>query len=352
MMHAAALMNQLEMIRGGTTTFLDIYRFPSACAQVVERSGLRAVLAPQVILDPSGPGETVESAEEFVATWKDRSPRVIPAFGPHALYSCAPPAFQRLADLAEQYDVPLHTHLAETQWEVDILRERYGAASPTRLLETLGVLGPRLSVAHGVHLSPEDMELLAERQVSVIYNPSSNMKLASGVAPVPELLRRGVRVGLGTDSNLSNNNLDMFEEMRLGAVLQKLQTRDPAALPCDLVLELATIGAARALGLADRVGSLEAGKQADVILVDLRQPHLWPLLEGDHENIVEQLVYSANAGDVTHTLVDGALLMRDRQVLTLDAAEVRREVEAAMGSLLVAAGIAGTWVARQEVWSL
>jgi 5-methylthioadenosine/S-adenosylhomocysteine deaminase len=340
-MRAAAMMNQLEMIRGGVTTFLDIYRYPSACAAVAEASGLRVILAPQIIVDPPGVGETVDSAQAFVAEWQGRSPRITPAFGPHAPYSCPPETYRRVVGLAEQYRVPIHTHLAETQWEIETISERY-AATPVQHLDRLGVLGPSLSVAHGVHFTPGDIELLHARDVSVVYNPTSNMKLASGVAPIPDLLAAGVRVGLGTDSNLSNNNLDMFEEMRLGGILQKLNRDDAAALPCQDVLAMATIDGARALGMADSIGSLEPGKQADIILVNLDQPHLWPLLEGEHTNIAEQLVYSANAADVTFTIVAGRALMAEREVLTLAMAEVRRAVVEATCELLTRAGLSQT----------
>ena len=207
--HAAALMNQLEMIRGGITTFLDIYRFPDACAQVALRSGLRAIFVPQILISPPDVGETIESAERFVSEWKGRSPLITPGFGPHAPFSLPLEGYVKLAALAEKYDVPLHTHLSETQWEVGVIRERYGCTS-TEMLQRAGALSPRLSVAHGVHLTDKDVGLLVEYGVGLVYNPSSNMKLASGIARIPDYLTAGMRVGLGTDSNLSNNNLDMF----------------------------------------------------------------------------------------------------------------------------------------------
>ncbi len=341
-MRASAMMNQLELIRGGVTTFLDIYRHPAACAKVAEVSGLRGIFAPQIIADPTGVGESLETAETFVADWVGRNPRITPALGPHAPYSCPPKTYQRSAELAEEYDVPLHTHLAETRWEIDTIADRFGL-TPAEHLDNLGVLGPRLSVAHGVFLTPTDIELLRERDVSVVYNPTSNMKLASGVAPIPDLLAAGVRVGLGTDSNLSNNNLDMFEEMRLGAFLQKLHRADAAALPCQDVLALATIDGASALDMADSIGSLEAGKQADIILIDLDQPHLWPLFEGGQLNVIEQVVYSASAADVTHTIVEGQILMAERQVQTLASEVVREAVDEAGARLLRRAGIETAW---------
>ncbi|HID86713.1 MAG TPA: amidohydrolase [Anaerolineae bacterium] len=337
-MRAAALLNQLEMIKGGTTTFLDIYRFPAAAAEVAEESGLRAIFAPQIMETPAGVGETIEAAAAFVEAWRDRNPRVHAWFGPHAPYTVSPEGYRRVWDLAEKYDVGVHTHLAETRWEVEQLWEQYGC-TPVEHLERLGLLGPRLTVAHGVHLSQRDIELLRDRDVAVVYNPTSNMKLASGVAPVPDLLAAGVRVGLGTDSNLSNNNLDMFEEMRMGALLQKLHRKDAAAMSCGEMLAMATIGGARALSLADEIGSLEVGKKADLIVVNLEQPHLWPLFDDELLNVVEHLVYSANAADVTHTIVDGQVLMADRRVLTLDEAAVYREVQTAARELVARAAV-------------
>ena len=301
-MHAAALMSQLEMIRGGITTFIDIYRFPAACAEVAVRSGLRAIFVPQIMINPSDTGESIETAEDFVSTWVGRNPCITPGFGPHAPYSVTPEAYEKLALLAQKYNVPLHTHLSETQWEVNLIQERYGCTSTEMLLKA-GALGPGLSVAHGVHLTDKDVALLVEHGVGLVYNPSSNMKLASGIARIPDYLSAGLTVGLGTDSNLSNNNLDMFEEMRLGALLQKLGRSDATVLPVQTVLDMATRFGARVLGMEGSVGSLEVNKQADIILLDLKQPHLWPIIEGRYENIEEQVVYSANAGDVTHTIV-------------------------------------------------
>jgi 5-methylthioadenosine/S-adenosylhomocysteine deaminase len=336
---AAALMNQLEMMRGGITTYIDIFRFPQEAALVAEQSGLRSIFSPQIIDTPLGAGETLESNLTFIEAWHERVPgRIFTWFGPHAPYSCHPETYREIQKLAEIYDVGIHTHLAETADEVQQFQEQYGT-SPVRYLADLGLLSPRLLVAHGVHLSGEDIQLLADHDVAVAYNPSSNMKLASGAAPVVDLLEAGVRVGLGTDSNLSNNNLDMFEEMRVGAMLQKLARSDAAALPCEKILRMATVEAAACLGLENQVGSLEVGKRADVIIVDLHQPHMWPLLPEPASNIIEQLVYSASAGDVLTTIVDGQILMRDRRVLTLDNSEVEKTVLAASLDLIHRSGL-------------
>jgi 5-methylthioadenosine/S-adenosylhomocysteine deaminase len=336
---AAAYMNQLEMIRGGVTTFIDIFRFPNEAAAVAEQSGLRAIFSPQVIDQPAGAGETLESSIAFIEAWKDRLPgRIFTWFGPHAPYSVSADTFRRMRDLAERFDIGIHTHLCETRDEVSQFLERFGK-TPVEYLNDLGLLSPRMLVAHAVHLSDADIHLLAEHDVAVVYNPSSNMKLASGVARVPELIAAGVRVGLGTDSNLSNNNLDMFEEMRLGALLQKVWRNDAEALPCELVLRLATSRAAECLGLAERIGSLEIGKRADLILVDLHPPHMWPIIPEPRSNVIEQLVYSASASDVLTTIVDGKVLMRDRQVVTLDESKAERMVHEAALDLMRLAGL-------------
>ena len=336
---AAALMNQMEMIRGGVTTHIDIFRFPAEAARITELSGLRSIISPQIIDDPPGAGETLQSNLAFIQDWHDRLPgRIFTWFGPHAPYTCRPETFKEIQALAEAYEVGIHTHLAETRDEVSLLRDRYGK-TPAQFLEDLGLLSPRLLVAHGVYLSDEDIRLLAEHDVAVAYNPSSNMKLASGIARIPDLLAAGVRVGLGTDSNLSNNNLDMFEEMRIGAMLQKLAQSDASVLPCDQILRMATIDAAACLGLADQIGSIEVGKRADLILVDLRAPHMWPVLPEPISNVVEQLVYSASAGDVLTTIVDGEVLMRDRNVLTLDESEAEQTVLEAALDLIQKSGL-------------
>ena len=338
-MRAAAMLNQLEMIRGGITTFVDIYRHPAAAAEVAEASGLRAIFTPQIIEVAPGAGETLDTNQEFIDTWDGRSERITTWYGPHAPYTCSGELFAEVTRRAREAGLRVHTHLSETKGEVEQFQNAQGC-TPPQWLDRYGALGPWLFVAHGVHLTKADIDLLAERGVAVVYNPSSNMKLASGIAPVPEMLARGVTVALGTDSNLSNNNLDMFEEMRTGATLQKLATGNAAALSCDTMLRMATIEGARALGMDDLIGSLEVGKSADLIVVDLNAPHMWPALTGDICNVPEHLVYAANAADVRTTVVAGEVLMEERRVLTLDAEEARALVEDAVHELIVRAGVA------------
>ncbi|MDX9864950.1 MAG: amidohydrolase, partial [Anaerolineaceae bacterium] len=336
---AAAMMAQLEMIRGGITTFIDIFRYPGVAAEVAEASGLRGIFSPQLIDDPLGPGETLESSLAFIEEWRDRCPgRIMTWFGPHSLYTVQEETMRQMQPLAEKYGVGVHIHLAETRDEFDQCMTKHGR-TPTQRLADFGLHGPRVLAAHGVHLTDEDMQILVALDIAVAHNPSSNMKLASGVARIPDLIDAGVRVGLGTDSNLSNNNLDMFEEMRLAAMLQKLSRSDAASMPVDQMMRMATINGAACLCLQDQVGSLELGKRADVIIVDLHAPHMWPVLPEPASNVIEQLVYSANAGDVLTTIVDGQVLMRDREIFSLDVRETEALVLEAAQDLIKLAGI-------------
>jgi 5-methylthioadenosine/S-adenosylhomocysteine deaminase len=335
---AAALLNQLEMIRGGTTTFIDIFRHPDQAAEVALSSGLRAVISPQVIDSPTGPGETLDANLAFVERWHGRSDRVQPWFGPHALYSCDATTFETMSDEAARRGIGLHTHLAESRDETAEIVARTGLRPAAYLARLLGSGHPVL-VAHGVHLDDGDVELVAERGWAVAHCPTSNMKLGNGTAPIPALIAAGATVGLGTDSIMTNNDLDMFEEMRLAALVQKLRYEDATMMPCRQVLGLATAGSAAALGMADRIGTIEVGKEADLIVVGLDSCHLWPLLSAQLNNVIEQIVYAGHAGDVRSTIVGGRVLMEERVVATIDVAEVRDLVGREIDDLLTKAGL-------------
>ncbi|MEW6244100.1 MAG: amidohydrolase [Bacillota bacterium] len=338
-MRAASLMNQLEMIRGGITTFLDIYRYPGEAAEVALRSGLRAVFAPQVIDSSPKSGETLENTLELFDAYHGASGgRISVWFGVHAPYSCEPGTYQRARALANERGTGLHTHVAETRWEVEYAMSRWGRTPVAALLE-LGAADGLTLFAHCVHVDQADIRLLAERGVHVSYNPTSNMKLASGTAPVPAMLDSGVNVGLGTDSNLSNNNLDFFEEMRTGACLQKLMTGDASCLPVRKMLEMATVDGAACLGLSGKIGSITPGKRADIILVRTDAPHMLPRIRGKRSNRLESLVYSASSSDVDTTIVDGRVLMLHGRPMTLDPAEVAEEADRAAKDLCARAGL-------------
>jgi len=316
----------LEMIRSGTTTFADMYYFEEEVARAASEAGLRGVLGETIVKFPvpgaKTPEEGLARTEKFLIQWKGNA-LITPAVAPHALYTLEAATLKACRALADKHQVPLFIHLAETRAEIDAAMTMANA-TPTRYLSGVGLWGPRTLAAHGVWVSPEDMTVLKAAGVAVSYNPESNMKLASGTAPVIDYLEAGVTVGLGTDGAASNNDLDMFEAMRFATFLQKHARNDPQALPAPAVLDMATRDGASALGLGAQVGSLEVGKRADVIMVDTRGPRQTPMFDP-----VAHLVYSAHGDDVTTTIVNGKVLMRDRKVLTLNEAAVLADARAA-----------------------
>lgn len=314
-----------EMLRSGTTTFNDMYYYVDVMAGVIDELGIRAILANALVDLPVHNGKTLDKAlkqvEEIMQNWNGH-PRIQVGVAAHAPYTAKPNVYQAAKALADKYNVLLHTHLSETRWEFDLILERYGF-TPVQHLENIGVLASNLVVAHAIHLTREDMELLAHRDVGVAHNPQCNMKLANGTAPIPELLKLGVRIGIGTDGVASNNDLDLFDEIRSAALAQKLINGDPTVMDAKTVVEAVTIGGARMLGLDNKIGSLEAGKQADIILVDLTQPHAWP-----NFNAYSLITYSLRGSDVDTVLVDGRILMENRQLTTLNESDLYEEVHA------------------------
>lgn len=325
------LLACIEMARSGTTTFSDMYYYEDAIARATDRAGLRAVLGQTIIGFPAPDYATVDAAlagtEAFIERWKGH-PRITPSVAPHALYTTSVETVQRAAALARRHGVPFQIHANESPAEDAQVRKRCGDTS-VRVLEKAGVLGPKVLLHHGITLTPDDMKLVAERGAAVSHNPESNMKGASGVADVAGLLAAGVDVGLGTDGGAGNNNLDMFEEMDTCAKLHKLMAREPTAMPAKQVVWLATQGGARALGLGDRVGSLEVGKLADVVLVDVRAPELTPLYD-----VYSQLVYAIKGAHVRTVYVGGRLVVEDRDMKTLDVDEVVRKARAIQAKIL------------------
>lgn len=309
----------LEMIESGTTTFADMYYFEEEIARATREAGLRAVLGETIIqfpvADAKTPAESLARTEAFIKEFRG-DPLITPAVAPHAMYTLDRASLVASAELARRYDVPLLIHLAETADEGRQSHEEH-RLSPAAYLESLGFWGPRVLAAHGVWLDDADIALLARRRVGVSHNPESNMKLASGAAPVVSLRAAQVPVGIGTDGAASNNDLDMFEAMRQASLLAKLVTRDPTAVPAREALAMATIEGARALGMDRQIGSLEPGKRADLICVATRATRHTPLYDP-----ISHLVYVAHGDDVQTTIVNGRPLMRNRQLLTLDRAAV------------------------------
>jgi 5-methylthioadenosine/S-adenosylhomocysteine deaminase len=296
-----------------------MYYFEEEIARVTREAGLRGVLGQTIIgfpvADAKTPADALARAERFIASFKGDS-LIVPAVAPHAVYTNDEATLKASAALARRYDVPLIIHLAETEDEIKTTREQH-QASPVAYLESIGFLGPRTLAAHGVWVGDEDIQVLKRRGVGVSHNPESNMKLASGTAPVIKYLAAGVALGLGTDGAASNNDLDMFEAMRQASFLAKHAAHDPTAVPARTALDLATIGGARALGMDRMIGSLEAGKRADLIVVSTGAARQTPLYDP-----VSHLVYVTRGDDVRSTIVNGKVLMTDRKVRTLDRAAV------------------------------
>jgi 5-methylthioadenosine/S-adenosylhomocysteine deaminase len=314
-----------EMIRSGTTCFADMYYFEEAVAEATAAAGLRALCAQTVLKFPAPDAPSFEDAllraRDFITRWVGHA-LIVPGVAPHAPYTCTTEILRSCAELACEFDVPLHTHLAETSLEVEQSRREHGMsvvpwARKQRLFDA------RVLAAHCVHVDEGEIRALKDAGAGVAHNPTSNLKLGSGVAPVAKMLDAGVAVGIGTDGTASNNDLDMFEEMRLAALLAKGISGDPTALPARQALAMATRIGARAVHLGDITGSLEPGKRADLIVVDLDQPHNVPRFGRDPNAIYAQLVYAGKASDVVDVMCNGRWLMRDRRLLTLDEHELR-----------------------------
>jgi len=316
---AGTRLAALEMIQSGTTAYADMYYFEEEIAKATKEAGLRGVLGETIIQfpvpDAKTPKEGIARAVAFIRQWKDDD-LIVPAIAPHSMYTLDADTLKEIRRTADRERAPVIIHLAETQDEVKIAQEKY-KTTPVQFLESIGFWGDRTLAAHGVHLTSADIGILAKRHVGVSHNPESNMKLASGAAPVIELQKAGVTVGLGTDGAASNNDLDMFEAMRQAAFLHKLVTKDPRALPAHMALRMATIDGAKTLGLDRQIGSLEAGKRADLIVVSMRSARQSPMYDA-----LSHLVYVTRGDDVRTTIVNGRTLMRDRRVLTLNENEI------------------------------
>jgi 5-methylthioadenosine/S-adenosylhomocysteine deaminase len=316
-----------EMIRGGTTLFADMYYYEADIAAATAEAGMRGVCGQSVMKFPSPDADSYEQSLEytrqFIQEWKGH-PLIVPSVAPHAPYTCTDEILQACADLAVEHDVPLQIHILETRQEAEDSWDEFEQKVVNRVAD-LGVFRAQTIAAHCVHVDTEQILLLKKHGVAVAHNPTSNLKLASGIAPIKEMLEREVKLSVGTDGAASNNDLDMFEEMRLAALLVKGATHDPVVLPAREALLMATRWGAEALGLADITGSLEPGKKADLVVLARRPLHNWPHFERDPNSIYSQVVYASQAADVQHTMVNGQWLMRDRELLTLDEAAVRAE---------------------------
>ena len=316
----------LEMIQSGTTLFSDMYYFEEEVARVTKAAGLRGVLGQTVIEfpvpDAKTPADALKRTEAFVKEFAGDE-LITPSVAPHAVYTLDAKTLTAVSDLARRLNIPIQIHLAETSAETGMSQERH-QMRPVAILDSLKFWAPVTIAAHAVWINPDEIALLKQRNVGVSNNPESNMKLSSGTAPVMGYRQAGVNVGIGTDGAASNNDLDMFEAMRQAAFQQKLITMDPTAISAPEALEMATIGGARVVGQQARIGSLEPGKRADLIIVGMSRPRQQPLFDP-----VAQIVYASRGDDVETTIVNGRVLMRDRKVLTLDESKVLSEARAA-----------------------
>jgi Cytosine deaminase and related metal-dependent hydrolases len=332
MVYDGAMLAMAEMILSGTTTFCDGYFFEDTITEAVSTVGMRAVVsqgfADVFMSDKTKADKMMAAVQRFVARWQSHAPLITPAYFCHSPYTCSPETLVRVKAAAREAGVLYLIHLLENKDETDTILNRYGK-KPVKHLLDLGVLDEQTVAVHCNWLGPEDMAVFADLGVKVSHNPESSMKLAAGVAPVPEMLKHGIKVGLGTDGSASNNDLDMFREMDTAAKIHKVTSLNPTVMNAETVLKIATIGGAKVLGMDKLIGSIETGKQADIILIDMNQPHLTPLY-----NCYSQLIYAARGADVKTSIINGRIVMKDRHLLTIDLQAAMKNVRAIAADII------------------
>ena len=313
----------IEMIKSGVTTFADQYFFMDDAAKAVQETGIRASLARGLIATLRGFSKALRENIALCQNWDGQADgRITTMLGPHAPYTCPPKYLKKVMKAAEKLGVGIHIHLSETPEEVEKSRAEYKGMSPIELMDSIGLFQFQTLAAHCVHVSSRDIEILSQKQVGVAHNPGSNMKLASGIAPLPAMLKAGVTVGLGTDGASSNNNLDLLEEARLAALIHKAITKDPTVIPAERALFMATLGGAKAIGMDSEIGSLEQGKKADIILIDGNKPHMYP-----RHDLVSHIIYSAKSSDITTVIINGKSVMEGGTLINADEKEVMHMAE-------------------------
>jgi 5-methylthioadenosine/S-adenosylhomocysteine deaminase len=321
-----SLLGCLEMIASGTTSFVDGYFFQDATIRAAHQSGLRALIAQGVIDFPApgvdNPAKNLVIGREFLEKWFDFSDLITPGLFCHSPVTCTDKTLKMAKAISNDFSLPLQIHLSETIHEVEEIEKRTGQR-PVQYLDGLGLLDSDMITAHSIHLSPDEMDLLVKRDVKIVHVPESNMKLSSGIAKISEMMKRGLKIGIGTDGCASNNNLDLFQEMDSAAKLAKVSTLDPTNMDAKSVLKMATTWGARIMGREEEIGTIERGKKADIIVVDGEKPHMVPLY-----NPISSIVYSASGADVTDVIVDGKILMKNRIFQTLDPAEIMERIKA------------------------
>lgn len=320
---AGTRLGLAEMIRGGTTTYCDMYYFEDAIAEETKKAGVRGVLGETVIDFPAPDNksfaEAIQYTERFIGKWKGDG-LIIPAIAPHAPYTVSAEHLIAARDLSNRFQVPLVIHLAEAKTETEFIQRNHNGLRPIEFVESIGFLTGRTIAAHVIQANPRELEILRRRGVGIAHNPQSNMKLAAGVAPVPEMLKIGLNVGLGTDGAASNNDLNLWEEMDTAAKLHKVFSGDPKLVPAEEVFAMATINGARALHIGDLTGSIEVGKAADIVVVDFNSLHQTPMY-----NLYSHLVYATKASDVDSVMINGRWIMLNRRLLTLDENAIKKQ---------------------------
>ena len=323
---AGTRLGLAEMIKGGTTTYCDMYYFEDAIAGETKKAGMRAVLGETVIDFPAPDNKTwqegIRYSERFINKWRN-DPLITPAIAPHAPYTVSQEHLLEARGVSDRLRAPLVIHLAEANTETDFIQQKHQGQRPIGFVEKIGFFNDRTIAAHVIQANDAELDLLKKHNVGVAHNPQSNMKLAAGTAPVPAMLRKNINVGLGTDGAASNNDLSMWEEMDTAAKLHKLVSGDPKMLSAEEAFSMATIGGARALHMGDRIGSIEEGKLADIAIVGLDEVHQTPLY-----NIYSHLVYATKASDVRTVIIHGRIVMRDRRLLTLYESAIKRDANA------------------------
>lgn len=323
MVRIGANLGNVEMLKGGVTTYADMYYFEDEVAKTVDKIGMRAILGQSVIqfpvADAKNADEGIQYALNFIDQYKNH-PRITPAFAPHAPYTNTTETLQKIAKLSLEKQVPVLIHLAESDREQEKIAERANGLSPVQYMHQIGALNANLVGAHMILVDDKDIELVKAADVGVAHNMSANIKAAKGVSPALKMYDQNVRIGLGTDGPMSSNSLSTMDELNLVAKVHKLVNNDRAAMPPLKVIDMATMGAAKALHMEEKIGSLEVGKLADIIVIDTKSPNMLPIY-----NPYSALVYSANSGNVRHAIIDGKLVMQDRQINTVDEAQIRQE---------------------------
>lgn len=331
MVYTGTKHSAIELLKGGVTTLVDMYLFEESAADAVRDVGLRGIMTQNIIrfptADGSSPDETIERAIQLVETYQDDE-LITPGFAPHGTHTVSREDLIRIRDLAEEYNAPVSMHVSETQEEFDEIKSMYGM-TPIEYLDSIGLLNERFIAAHAIFVTPDDIDLLKERNAGVSHNMIANIKSAKGVAPALEMYNKGVRIGLGTDGPMSANTLDLIRQMGYVSTLQKLVHEDRSLMPAVKVVDMATMGGARALHMEDRIGSIETGKLADIVIVETRSTNMIPMYDP-----YSALVYSATAANVETVIVNGRLLLQNRTVLHIDEESVARSIQALQNEVI------------------